>query len=192
MAQRLPLNKQLLQVDPQAEVKTSPSASSEESRLLSEQEPTKKESSDGEGTIVESTGGDVLPPTGDSGIPPASTGVPSGESGDAAVLTGVAIQGDSDNLDGAGVDGFSPTATVNSNYWPVVYDYEGMVMLSYAGLPQGGDLIVEITQSMSVEEIIAIARSYGFSAKSILNHMVDCGYQFKGEEDSNQFYSLDY
>ena len=192
MAPRIPLSKKLLQADQQAAVPILQNDSSDASKLPNEQEPTKKENSNGEGTIMEPTGSDVLPPTGDGSIPSDSAGVSSGESGNAAIPAGNVIQDGSDNLDGSDVDGFSPTATINTNYWPVVYDYEGRVMLSYTGLPQGGELIVEITQSMPVEEVTAIARSYGFSAKSILNHMVACGYQFKGEEDSNQYYSLDY
>ena len=59
-------------------------------------------------------------------------------------------------------------------------------------VPEEAEVVAEVTADYSVQEVVELMRAHGFSAKSALNHMVDCGYQFQSEEDSNMFIALDY
>ena len=138
------------------------------------------------------TGDGVLPPTGDSGDSPLTAGVSTDGDGSTGLASG-------------GADGRGPEAMVSTvdGYgvpqqlalsWPVVYrDADGLTGMTYTGdIPEGAEEEVVVTADFSVGDVVEMARIYGFSAKSILNHMVDCGYQFQSEDDSNMFATLDY
>lgn len=138
------------------------------------------------------TGNGVLPPTGDSGDSPLTAGVSTDGDGSTGLASG-------------GADGRGPEAMVSTvdGYgvpqqlalsWPVVYrDADGLTGMTYTGdIPEGAEEEVVVTADFSVGDVVEMARIYGFSAKSILNHMVDCGYQFQSEDDSNMFTALDY
>lgn len=141
-------------------------------------------------------------------VAPLSNGVlpPAGDSGDSAPTTGVSTDGDgSTGLASGGADGRGPEDMVSTvdGYgvpqqlalrWPVVYrDADGLAGMTYTGdIPEGAEEEVVVTADFSVGDVVKMARIYGFSAKSILNHMVDCGYQFQSEDDSNMFIALDY
>ena len=138
------------------------------------------------------TGDGVLPPTGDSGDSPLTAGVSTDGDGSTGLASG-------------GADGRGPEAMVSTvdGYgvpqqlalrWPVVYrDADGLAGMTYTGdIPEGAEEEVVVTADFSVGDVVEMARIYGFSAKSILNHMVDCGYQFQSEDDSNMFIALNY
>lgn len=141
-------------------------------------------------------------------VAPLSNGVlpPAGDSGDSAPTTGVSTDGNgSTGLASGGADGRGPEDMVSTvdGYgvpqqlalrWPVVYrDADGLAGMTYTGdIPEGAEEEVVVTADFSVGDVVKMARIYGFSAKSILNHMVDCGYQFQSEDDSNMFIALDY
>ena len=137
------------------------------------------------------TGDRVLPPTGDSGDSSLTAGV----SADGNGSTGLASGGD----DGRGPEDM--VSTVDGNgvpkqlalRWPVIYrTADGLAGMTYTGdIPEGAEEVV-VTADFSVGDVVELARIYGFSAKSILNHMVYCGYQFQSEDDSNMFTALDY
>lgn len=138
------------------------------------------------------TGDGVLPPTGDSG--------------DAPLTAGVSTDGDgSTGLDSGGADGRGPEDVVSTVdgygvpqqlalHWPVIYRAaDGLTGMIYTGeVPEDAEVVAEVTADYSVQEVVELMLAHGFSAKSALNHMVDCGYQFKSEEDSNMFIALDY
>ena len=137
------------------------------------------------------TGDGVLPPTGDSGDSPLTAGVSTDGDGSTGLASG-------------GADGRGPEAMVSTVdgygvpqqlalHWPVIYRAaDGLTGMTYTGdIPEGAEEVV-VTADFSVGDVVEMARIYGFSAKSILNHMVDCGYQFQSEDDSNMFASLDY
>ena len=138
------------------------------------------------------TGDGVLPPTGDNG--------------DASLTAGVSADGDgSTGLASGGADGRGPedmVSTVDGNgvpqqlalRWPVIYRAaDGLAGMTYTGeVPEDAEVVAEVTADYSVQEVVELMRAHGFSAKSALNHMVDCGYQFQSEDDSNMFIALDY
>lgn len=138
------------------------------------------------------TGYGVLPPTGDSGDPSPTTGV----STDGDGSTGLASGGD----DGRGPEDM--VSTVDGNgvpqqlalRWPVIYRAaDGLAGMTYTGeVPEDAEVVAEVTADYSVQEVVELMRAHGFSAKSALNHMVDCGYQFQSEDDSHMFTALDY
>ena len=139
---------------------------------------------------------------------PAGTGVlPSaGDSGDSAPITGVSTDGDgSARMASGGADGRGPEDMVSTVdgygvpqqlalHWPVIYRAaEGLAGMTFTGdVPEDAEVVAEVTADYSVQEVIELMRAHGFSAKSALNHMVDCGYQFQSEDDSNMFIALDY
>ena len=138
------------------------------------------------------TGDGVLPPTGDSGDSSPTAGV----STDGDGSTGLASGGD----DGRGPEDM--VSTVDGNgvsqqlalHWPVIYrTADGLAGMTFTGdVPEDAEVVAEVTADYSVQEVVELMRAHGFSAKSALNHMVYCGYQFQSEDDSNMFIALDY
>lgn len=134
----------------------------------------------------------VLPPTGDSGDSSPTAGV----STDGDGSTGLASSG----ADGRGhedvvstADGYGVPQQLALR-WPVIYRAaDGLAGMTYTGeVPEDAEVVAEVTADYSVQEVVELMRAHGFSAKSALNHMVDCGYQFQSEDDSNMFTALDY
>lgn len=134
----------------------------------------------------------VLPPTGDSGDSSPTAGV----STDGDGSTGLASSG----ADGRGhedvvstADGYGVPQQLALR-WPVIYRAaDGLAGMTYTGeVPEDAEVVAEVTADYSVQEVVELMRAHGFSAKSALNHMVDCGYQFQSEDDSNMFIALDY
>lgn len=122
-------------------------------------------------------------------------------------FAGISSTGGDASLDGAGTpdsehsDNVFESATVSeepADYtpgWPKIYTMSNfpVPMLSYfATLPATATVIAEINSELSVANVLELAREHGFSAKSILNHMVDMGYEFKSADEANQYGSLDY
>ena len=134
----------------------------------------------------------VLPPTGDSGDSSPTAGV----STDGDGSTGLASGGD----DGRGpedmeyADNSSQLPEPVALHWPVIYRAaDGLTGMTYTGeVPEDAEVVAEVAADYSVQEVVELMRAHGFSAKSALNHMVDCGYQFQSEDDSNMFIALDY
>ena len=143
-----------------------------------------------------------------TGMAPIGDGVlpPTGDSGDSSPTAGVSTDGDgSTGLASGGADGRGPEAMEyadNSSQlpepvalrWPVIYRAaDGLAGMTYTGeVPEDAEVVAEVTADYSVQEVVELMRAHGFSAKSALNHMVDCGYQFQSEDDSNMFIALDY
>lgn len=106
--------------------------------------------------------------------------------------------GTSDSFDGGGYSEATTVVEEPMDYtpgWPKVYttpDYPVAMLSYFAKLPAGAKLVVEITNESTVNDVIELARQYGFPAKSILNHMVHMGYEFQSQEDANEFGKLDY
>ena len=131
---------------------------------------------------------------------------PTGDSGDSSPTAGVSTDGDgSTGMASGGTDGRGHEDVVSTTdghgvpqqlalCWPVVYrDADGLAGMTYTGdVPEDAEAVTEVTADYSVQEVVELMRAHGFSAKSALNHMVDCGYQFQSEEDSNMFIALDY
>ena len=143
-------------------------------------------------TDMAPTGDGVLPLTGDSGDSAPTAGVsPDGDGSNGMASGGADGRGHEDVVSTADGHGVPQQLALQ---WPVVYRYsDGLAGLTYLGyIPDDAEAEVVITADFSVGDIVELARVYGFSAKSILNHMVDCGYQFQSEDDSNMFISLDY
>ena len=129
-----------------------------------------------------------------------------GDSGDSAPITGVSTDGDgSARMASGGADGRGPEDVVSTadGYgvpqqlalrWPVIYRAaDGLAGMTYTGeVPEDAEVVAEVTADYSVQEVVELMRAHGFSGKSALNHMVDCGYQFQSEDDSNMFIALDY
>ena len=138
--------------------------------------------------------------TGDGVLPPT------GYSGDSAPTAGVSPDGDGSNgVASGGADGRGQEDVVSATdgrgvpqqlalQWPVVYrTADGFAGMTYTGeVPEDAEVVAEVTADYSVQEVVELMRAHGFSAKSALNHMVDCGYQFQSEDDSNMFIALDY
>ena len=147
-------------------------------------------------------------PTIETTMAPAGTGVlPSaGDSSDPSTDTGVSTDGDgSTGMASGGADGHGHEDVVSNadGYgvpqqlalrWPVIYRAaDGLAGMTFTGgVPEDAEVVAEVTADYSVQEVVELMRAHGFSAKSALNHMVDCGYQFQSEEDSNMFIALDY
>ena len=131
---------------------------------------------------------------------------PTGDSGDSSPTAGVSTDGDgSTGLASGGADGRGPEDVVSTVdgygvhqqlalHWPVIYrSADGIAGMTYTGdVPEDAEVVAEVTADYSVQEVVELIRAHGFSAKSALNHMVDCGYQFQSEDDSNMFTALDY
>ena len=141
-------------------------------------------------------------------LAPAGTVVlPSaGDSGDSSPTAGVSTDGDgSTGMASGGADGRGHEDVVSTAdgygvhqqlalHWPVIYRAaDGLAGMTFTGdVPEEAEVVAEVTADYSVQEVVELMRAHGFSAKSALNHMVDCGYQFQSEEDSNMFIALDY
>ena len=131
---------------------------------------------------------------------------PTGDSGDSSPTAGVSTDGDgSTGMASGGVDGrgYEDVVSTADDYgvpqqlalrWPVIYrTADGLAGMTYTGeVPEDAEVVAEVTADYSVQEVVELMRAHGFSAKSALNHMVDCGYQFQSEDDSNMFTALDY
>ena len=161
----------------------------------SEQLPPQTGSSTDEHTTpsgLVTTGDGVLSATGGDSAPVTDTGASDGGDGSAGLATGSTDGGGDENLEYA--DNSSQLPTIPSLHWPVVYrTADGLAGMTYTGdVPEDAEVVAEVTADYSVQEVIELMRAHGFSAKSALNHMVDCGYQFQSEDDSNMFASLDY
>ena len=141
-------------------------------------------------------------------LAPAGTGVlPSaGDSGDSSPTAGVSTDGDGSTFNRfSGADGRGHEDVVSTAdgygvpqqlalHWPVIYRAaDGLTGMTYTGeVPEDAEVVAEVTADYSVQEVVELMRAHGFSAKSALNHMVDCGYQFQSEEDSNMCIAFDY
>lgn len=138
------------------------------------------------------TGDGVLSATGGDSAPAADTGASDGGEGSAGLASGGISGSGDENLEYAGDS--SQLSPVHSIHWPVIYRAaDGLAGMTYTGdVPEDAEVVAEVTADYSVQEVIELMRAHGFSAKSALNHMVDCGYQFQSEDDSNMFATLDY
>lgn len=138
------------------------------------------------------TGDGVLPPTGDSGDSSLTAGVSTDGNGSTGLASGGADGRGPEDMEYASVwDGaYQPLAI----HWPVIYRAaDGLAGMTYTGeVPEDAEVVAEVTADYSVQEVVELMRAHGFSAKSALNHMVDCGYQFQSQDDSNMFTALDY
>ena len=138
------------------------------------------------------TGDGVLPPTGDSGDSAPTAGVsPDGDGSNGVASGGADGRGPEDMV--STVDGYGVPQQLALR-WPVIYrDADGLAGMTYTGeVPEDAEVVAEVTADYSVQEVVELMRAHGFSAKSALNHMVDCGYQFQSEDDSNMFTALDH
>ncbi|UNI71181.1 hypothetical protein P5_0004 [Aeromonas phage P5] len=158
--------------------------------------------------------GTTLPLTGDSsaissvlvsdlgGLPHGTDGGDSEVAATDVPSTGGDASGDnsgtSDSFDGGGYSEATTVVEEPIDYtpgWPKVYttpDYPVPMLSYFEKLPAGAELLVEVTKENTVSDVIALAREYGFSANSILNHMVYLGYEFQSQEDANEFNKLEY
>ena len=138
------------------------------------------------------TGDRVLPPTGDSGDSSPTAGVSTDGDGSTGMASGSADgRGHEDVV--STPDGYGVPQQLALR-WPVIYRAaDGLAGMTFTGgVPEEAEVVAEVTADYSVQEVVELMRAHGFSAKSALNHMVDCGYQFQSEEDSNMFIALDY
>lgn len=157
--------------------------------------PTESNSDDHTTTAGLVTSGDgVLLTTGNSGDAALGTGVSTDGDGSAGLVTGGIDGCGPEDMESAGDDSeLSEVVNASEYHWPIVYVRNEILGMTYLGnMPEGAETIVVIDGSHSVDDVIELARFYGFSAKSILNHMVDCGYQFRTQDDLNMFTALDY
>lgn len=138
------------------------------------------------------TGDGVLSATGGDSAPITDTGASDGGEGSAGLASGGSSGSGDEDMEYAGDS--SQLSPVPSIHWPVIYrTTDGLAGMTYTGdVPEGAEVVAEVTADYSVQEVIELMRAHGFSAKSALNHMVDCGYQFQSEDDSNMFATLDY
>ena len=143
-------------------------------------------------TTMAPAGTGVLPSACDSRYPSTDTGVSTDGDGSTGMASGGADgRGHEDVV--STTDGYEVPQQL-ALCWPVVYrDADGLAGMTYTGdVPEDAEVVTEVTADYSVQEVVELMRAHGFSAKSALNHMVDCGYQFQSEEDSNMFIALDY
>lgn len=143
-------------------------------------------------TIVAPLSNGVLPPTGDSGDSSPTAGVSTDGDGSTGLASGGADGRGTEDMVST-VDGYGVPQQL-AIHWPVIYrTADSLAGLTYTGdVPEDAEVVAEVTADFSVQEVVELMRAHGFSAKSALNHMVDCGYQFQSQDDSNMFIALDY
>ena len=145
-----------------------------------------------DGNNLGHTDGQLLPATGGSGDQTGDAGVSTGGAGD----TGLSAGGTDTDGDGHMVAANADTPVSRPITPALIYVHEEdsslYGMTYFNDVPEGYSVAHEFNLTSTVSEVIEVARKYGFSPKSIINHLLAEGYQFHSEDEMNTFYSLDY
>lgn len=142
--------------------------------------------------VLGSTDSQLLSSIGSNNDQTSSTGISTGGESDAGLSAGGTDTDSDGHLVATDADTPVPRPITPALVYVNEEDSSLYGLTYFNDVPEGYKVAHEFNLSSTVSEVIEVARKYGFSPKSIINHLLAEGYQFHSEDEMNTFYSMDY